>query len=151
MGMPLLQSVTSVLRQTWGFDLVPLRHLVDHLVDHWVDTILIVISRVGLSARHQSLLFGHPLARVAELLHHFCGTPLVSGAPELSCSASPQEKEKRPAWAGRGYQRRTQRSLFACESTEPARLNTIWLWPDSPRILLASSSIRALVCLVVEA
>lgn len=40
MGTPLLQSATSVLRQTWGFKFVPLRHL----VDHWVDTILIVIS-----------------------------------------------------------------------------------------------------------
>lgn len=83
MRMPLLQSATSVLRQTWGFDLVPLRHL----VVHWVDTILIVISRVGLSARLRSLLFGHPLARVAELLHHFC-EPIVSEAPELSCPAS---------------------------------------------------------------
>lgn len=27
MGMPLLQSATSVLRQTWGFDLVQLRYL----------------------------------------------------------------------------------------------------------------------------
>lgn len=108
MGMPLLQSATSVLRQTWGFDLVPLRHL----VVHWVDTILIVISRVGLSARLRLLLFGHPLARVAELLHHFCGTPLVSWAPELSCSASPQEKEKRPAWAGRGYLPAPNSALF---------------------------------------
>lgn len=68
MGMPLLQSATRVLRQTWGFEFVLLRHL----VDHWVDTILIVISRVGLSARLRWQLCGHPLARFAEFLHHFC-------------------------------------------------------------------------------
>lgn len=43
MGMPLLQFATSVLRETWGFDLVPVRQLVVHCVE----TILIVIGCVS--------------------------------------------------------------------------------------------------------
>lgn len=68
MGMPLLQFVISVLRETWDFNLDPVRQLVVHLVK----TNLIVISRVGLSARLRSLLFGHPLDRVAEVYFHSC-------------------------------------------------------------------------------
>ena len=33
MGMPLLQSVISVLRETWDFNLDPVRQLVLHLLD----------------------------------------------------------------------------------------------------------------------
>ncbi|MDC7813852.1 MULTISPECIES: hypothetical protein [Pseudomonas] len=43
MGMLLLQSATSVLRETWGFDLVPVRQLVVHCVE----MLLIVIGCVG--------------------------------------------------------------------------------------------------------
>lgn len=68
MGMPLLQSGISVLRETWDFNLDPVRLLVVHLVE----TSLIVFGCVALFSRFRLKLCRHPLARFAEVLHHSC-------------------------------------------------------------------------------
>ncbi len=65
MGMPLLQSATSVLRQTWGFEFVP----VTRLVAHWVTAVLVVISCGSPFVRFRSQLFDR-YTRFAEVLHH---------------------------------------------------------------------------------
>lgn len=66
--MPLLQSVISVLRETWDFNLDRVRQLVVHLVE----TSLIVFGRVALFTQFRSRLCRHPLARFAEVYFHFC-------------------------------------------------------------------------------
>lgn len=71
MGMPLLQSAISVLRETWDFNRDPVRQLVVHLVE----TSLIVLGCVALFIRLQSKLFRYPLTRFAERLHHFRKLP----------------------------------------------------------------------------
>lgn len=65
MGMPLSQSATSVLRQTWGFEFVP----VTRLVAHWVTAVLVVIGCGNPFVQFRSQLFDRCI-RFAEVLHH---------------------------------------------------------------------------------
>jgi len=65
MGRPLLQSVISVLRETWDFEFV----LVTRLVAHRAMAVLVVISCGSPSVRFRSQLFDR-YTRFAEVLHH---------------------------------------------------------------------------------